>query len=371
MDVVDQAILKQYVEETMYGAGAIKGDKGEKGDMGPQGPPGEKGEQGIQGIQGIKGDTGATGAIGPQGIQGPKGDTGEKGAQGPQGIQGPKGDKGDGFAITKLYTSKANLLTDEKPVTDGHMVAVIFNGNADVYLRNKEAVLNEETGDLDGYSYVTNLADASTIQGPQGEKGEQGPQGIQGEKGEKGDTGPQGVQGEKGDQGIQGPQGKQGERGPAGSDATITINDTLVSTATDEALSANMGRELKEKFDAFDTCENYTSKIQKTDYVKAIYTTTLLKLHNRIGSFMMNITFKETDSYTIKLGTLPEGCRPYKSVAHNTVSNNGIPCYAYINTDGTFGVTRCDSSTSWKEDGIRALFLFITSLEGTVAVNEQ
>lgn len=370
MDVVDQAVLKAYIETTMYGAGALKGDKGEKGDTGSPGPPGPQGEQGLQGIQGIKGDTGAPGAIGPQGIQGPKGDTGETGAQGPQGIQGVKGEKGDGFAIIKLYSSKETLLSDLSPVTNGQMVAVINNGNADVYLRNKEAILNTETGDLDGYSYVTNLADASTIQGPPGEKGEQGLRGIQGEKGEKGDTGPQGVKGEKGDQGIQGPQGIQGERGPAGSDASVKINNTLVSTATDEALSANMGTELKKQFDAYDTCENYTSMIEQEEVVKYIYTTTLLKLHNRIASFMMNITFKEKDSYTIKLGTLPEGCRPYKSVAHNTVSNNGIPCYAYINADGTFGVTRCDSSTSWKEDGIRVLFLFITSLEGT-AVNEQ
>ena len=86
---------------------------------------------------------------------------------------------------------------------------------------------------------------------------------------------------------------------------------------------------------------------------------------------MMNITFNESNSYTIKLGTLPEGCRPYKSVAHNTVSNNGIPCYAYINTDGTFGVTKCDSSTSWKADGIRALFLFITSLTDTAALSDE
>lgn len=55
--------------------------------------------------------------------------------------------------------------------------------------------------------------------GPQGEKGDTGPQGPQGEKG---DTGPQGPAGEKGDtgaqglQGIPGPQGIQGEKGDKG-----------------------------------------------------------------------------------------------------------------------------------------------------------
>lgn len=53
-------------------------------------------------------------------------------------------------------------------------------------------------------------------QGPQGEKGDTGPQGPQGEKGDPGDTGPQGPQGEKGDTGGTGPQGPQGEKGDTG-----------------------------------------------------------------------------------------------------------------------------------------------------------
>ena len=52
--------------------------------------------------------------------------------------------------------------------------------------------------------------------GPQGEKGDAGPQGLQGPQGEKGDTGPQGSQGEKGDTGPQGPQGEKGDTGPQG-----------------------------------------------------------------------------------------------------------------------------------------------------------
>ena len=48
----------------------------------------------------------------------------------------------------------------------------------------------------------------NTITGPQGPKGETGPQGPQGPKGE---AGPQGPQGPKGETGPQGPQGPQGE----------------------------------------------------------------------------------------------------------------------------------------------------------------
>ncbi len=62
-------------------------------------------------------------------------------------------------------------------------------------------------------------------QGIQGEKGDKGEQGIQGEKGDKGEQGIQGEKGDKGDQGEQGeqgpvgpqgPQGEQGEQGPVG-----------------------------------------------------------------------------------------------------------------------------------------------------------
>ncbi len=53
-------------------------------------------------------------------------------------------------------------------------------------------------------------------QGPQGLQGEQGPQGLQGEQGPQGLQGEQGPQGSQGEQGPQGPQGEQGPQGPQG-----------------------------------------------------------------------------------------------------------------------------------------------------------
>lgn len=50
-----------------------------------------------------------------------------------------------------------------------------------------------------------------SVQGPQGETGAQGPQGIQGPQGETGPQGPQGEKGDKGDTGEQGPKGDKGE----------------------------------------------------------------------------------------------------------------------------------------------------------------
>ena len=84
-----------------------------------------------------------------------------------------------------------------------------------------------DAGDLSWSASKSGMpaVDTVNIRGPQGEKGDTGPQGPQGEKGdtgaqgpqgEKGDTGAQGPQGEKGDTGAQGPQGLRGETGPQG-----------------------------------------------------------------------------------------------------------------------------------------------------------
>ncbi|WP_395850534.1 hypothetical protein [Cystobacter fuscus] len=53
-------------------------------------------------------------------------------------------------------------------------------------------------------------------QGPKGDKGDTGPQGPKGDKGDKGDTGPQGPKGDTGPQGPQGPKGDTGPQGPQG-----------------------------------------------------------------------------------------------------------------------------------------------------------
>ena len=66
----------KYVEETLKGAGALKG---------------EKGDQGIQGEQGPAGEVGPIGPAGPAGPQGEKGDKGEDGAQGTAGLDGKDG----------------------------------------------------------------------------------------------------------------------------------------------------------------------------------------------------------------------------------------------------------------------------------------
>ena len=84
----------KYVEETLKGAGALKG---EKGDPGPQGPQGEKGEQGEAGLQG------------PQGLQGEQGPEGPMGPQGPAGADGKDGNDGKGIkTVTNYYLASSS-----------------------------------------------------------------------------------------------------------------------------------------------------------------------------------------------------------------------------------------------------------------------
>ncbi|MGS0526801.1 hypothetical protein ACU8V7_18290 [Zobellia nedashkovskayae] len=66
------------------------------------------------------------------------------------------------------------------------------------------------------YNWIDPDSGPQGIQGEKGDQGDEGIQGIQGEKGDQGDQGIQGVQGEKGDQGDQGIQGIQGEKGDQG-----------------------------------------------------------------------------------------------------------------------------------------------------------
>ncbi len=74
--------------------------------------------------------------------------------------------------------------------------------------------------DLGKETYVNPLCNMggsiAGIPGPQGPKGDMGPQGKQGPKGDKGDMGLQGSQGPKGEKGDMGPQGKQGANGEKG-----------------------------------------------------------------------------------------------------------------------------------------------------------
>ena len=195
---------------------------GPQGPVGPTGPQGLKGDQGDPGPIGPKGDTGAVGPAGPQGSigntgpqgpAGPQGPIGPAGIQGPQGIQGPAGTDG--------------LSAYEVAVLAG------FGGDETQWL----LTLKGDQGD-------------TGPQGPAGLTGPAGPIGPQGEQGIAGPIGPQGPAGPQGIQGLQGPAGPKGDTGEQGPAGPSVINDTLSSTSSTEALSANQGRLLKQQVDS-------------------------------------------------------------------------------------------------------------------------
>lgn len=113
-------LAKKHIEESLTGAGALKGEKGDKGDQG---------EQGIQG---------------PQGIQGEKG---EKGDQGIQGIAGQDGIDGvDGVSVTVAEHGANDATTYRLEVTtkDGTIVTQNLIGRGCQWLEGTELTSTQE-----------------------------------------------------------------------------------------------------------------------------------------------------------------------------------------------------------------------------------
>lgn len=114
----------------------------------------------FQEIQGPKGDQGI------QGIQGPKGETGP---QGPQGVQGPQGAPGLPFEIVSIVNA-ANLLPDPAQVPDNQAYLVGTAAPYDLYVQ-----ATPEDGSAKEW---VNAGLVSAVQGPQGEPGPQGDDGL-------------------------------------------------------------------------------------------------------------------------------------------------------------------------------------------------
>ena len=253
------AICQQYTDDSVEGAGAIKGKPcqiqsiteitgghrvtfvWEKNDGTEQSQTldimdGERGEQGIQGETGATGATGAQGIQGIQGIQGAKGDKGDKGdqgIQGVQGIQGAKGDDGYPFLIYKQYDDISEFTESDFPEVGLMFMVMQEDFDPDDPTTSIGYPIYRYTGEGNPpYSLVVHLA-SQGIKGDKGDKGDQGVQGIQGEKGDKGD---------KGDQGIQGVQGVAGADGVDGTyivsvlkTGTQGLVDTYTITLSDDS----------------------------------------------------------------------------------------------------------------------------------------
>lgn len=143
-----------------------------------------------------------------------------------------------------------------------HLVPTEYQATGRGYLQS--STITEHTTDAEilrrfpNLRYIEGPPGRPGVQGPQGERGPQGPQGfqgpqgLQGPKGDKGETGiqgpvgPRGLQGpkgDKGDKGDKGPKGDLGTQGPKGdlgpqgrgiAEISVTEDNTLIATYTDE-----------------------------------------------------------------------------------------------------------------------------------------
>lgn len=278
-----------------------KGDKGDKGDQGERGPMpqhewkgsrlrfqkpdgawgnfvelrgpagagggGGAGEPGPAGPQGEPGPQGPQGEPGPRGEQGPQGPQGPQGEQGPQGLQGEKGADGTGVRILGSFDTPAELPPVAELTGDAYLVA------GDLYVWNGAEWIN-----------------AGRIQGPQGEPGPQGPQGV---KGDTGDTGPQGIQGPKGDTGEQGPQGIQGPKGDPGdaADALAAVLTGLVTSDATGVLTTDNILQAIGKLQA--QADNKVDKIEGKQLSTNDYTTTE---KDKLGGIASGATANATDA---------------------------------------------------------------------------
>ena len=210
--------------------------RGPRGIQGPSGPTGPEGPQGPQGETGPRGPAGQQGPAGPAGQQGPKGDPGrdgEKGEQGARGPEGPQGPRGEDSRILGYYQTEELLRQFVTSPEAGDAYGVGAGAPYDVYI-------------YDGVS--KDWKNNGQIQGPKGDRGEQGvsgvyvgtgemppgfnvqidPTGSPGPDGSYPEIGPNGnwfigprdtgvsATGPQGPQGLQGPPGEPGQQGPEG-----------------------------------------------------------------------------------------------------------------------------------------------------------
>jgi hypothetical protein len=213
------------------------GATGPQGSIGLTGPQGALGPQGAAGATGLTGPAGPQGATGPQGPQGPIGLTGPQGAVGPQGpigltgatgAQGTAGTNGtNGLSAYQIAVNNGFVGTEAQWLTSlqGSVGATGATGSQGM------------TG-AQGPTGLTGPAGATGPQGPIGLTGPQGAAGSQGPIGLTGATGAQGTAGTNGTNGLsayqiavnngfvgteaqwltslQGPAGASGPQGPIG-----------------------------------------------------------------------------------------------------------------------------------------------------------
>lgn len=180
-----------YTEESLKGAGALKGEKGDPGKDGFSPIATVTKSNGVSTLTVIDStDTtkveifdGKDGADGKDGLDGADGKDGQTpvveiggngnwyvdGVDTGVSAKGTKGDTGEGFLVTKQYPSIDEMVADTDPANDSEVVVVVTGDIGNFYLRLTGYV--DPNGLTDGYLPIGSASDISTIKGDKGDDG--------------------------------------------------------------------------------------------------------------------------------------------------------------------------------------------------------
>lgn len=101
------------------------------------------------------------------------------------------------------------------------------------------------------------------------------------------------------------------------------------------------------------------TKNEKT--VKSWYPNTRVDVVNKMAVLVLNVTLFNINHYTCEVLTLDEDIRPPESVASNTTTNDGHPCYVFVDANGKVGITLVDANQTFAEnDGVRISIPYYT-----------
>ena len=157
----------------------------------------------------------------------------------------------DGVVYTLLVSTEASMVE----MSDGKTLEAVFSEfEKDLQEIRKLSINDIEIGTVTTgaagteASASTSVVDGRAVlnltipQGPKGDTGTQGPQGIQGPKGDVGAQGLQGIQGPKGATGARGATGPQGPKGDTGATGAKGATGAAAGFGTPTAsVDANVG----------------------------------------------------------------------------------------------------------------------------------
>lgn len=168
-----------YTDESLKGAGALKGEKGEPGEDGFSPIVNMSKANGVTTIE-ITDKNGTQAKDIKDGVDGKDGETpiitiGGNGNWFINGVdtlvsaKGTKGDAGEGFSVTKTYSSVDEMMSDSEPAKNSEVVVIITGDVGNFYLR-LETYIDPE-GITNGYLPIGSASDISAIKGEKGEDG--------------------------------------------------------------------------------------------------------------------------------------------------------------------------------------------------------